>query len=115
MEARAASLEALQKAALGESDGKISEWLSSQQLKENPRLGQKLVVNPGWEIAVETVLSGFFDAVCVDAALPFLTDLTTVSEGRVTLVEKNRFLPALLTKRLHWPVKSKVSGLFNNG
>ncbi|WP_040939564.1 chromosome segregation protein SMC [Coxiella burnetii] len=120
LEARAASLEALQKAALGESDGKFSEWLSSQQLKENPRLGQKLVVNPGWEIAVETVLSGFFDAVCVDAALPFLTDLTTVSEGRVTLVEKKSVSASAFDKaptlasqvKSEWPFQQWLAGIY---
>ncbi|MBW5802569.1 chromosome segregation protein SMC [Coxiella endosymbiont of Ornithodoros amblus] len=120
LEARAVSLEAMQKAALGESDGKISEWFSRQQLKENPRLGQKLVVNPGWEIAVETVLSGYFDAICVDAVLPFLNNLTTVSEGRVTLIEKKSIAATAFDKAptlasqvdSEWPFQQWLAGIY---
>ena len=56
---RLMSLQALQQAALGLAQGKVTEWLSSNSLAERPRLGQQLVVDPGWERAVETVLGSY--------------------------------------------------------
>src|SRR6185436_8580853 len=53
---RLMSLQALQQAALGLAQGKVTEWLSSNALAERPRLAQQLVVEHGWERAVETVL-----------------------------------------------------------
>jgi chromosome segregation protein len=51
-----ASLEALQKAALGESDDGIKDWLEHAGLEGNKRVAQTLDVESGWEKAVETVL-----------------------------------------------------------
>ncbi len=62
---RLASLEALQQAALDPGTG-TAEWLREQQLVERPRLAQGLKVQPGWELAVETVLGADLQAVLVD-------------------------------------------------
>lgn len=88
-EAHAASIEALQKLALRDNDNQTSEWIFSQGLKGNPRLGQKLKVNAGWEIAVETVLSNYLNAICVDDVAPFLRPLSSLLRGQLTLVAKN--------------------------
>ena len=88
-EARAASLEALQKLALEDTSEGVNKWLSRQSLKENPRLGQNLTVNSGWEIAVETVLGGYFDTVCVDSLEAFISPVTELSAGRLTLVDRS--------------------------
>ncbi len=63
---RLVSLQALQRAALGQGKGKVVEWLSSHSLDARPRLAQKLEVDPGWERAVETVLGSYLEAVVVD-------------------------------------------------
>jgi chromosome segregation protein len=63
---RLVSLQALQRAALGQGKGKVVEWLSSHSLDARPRLAQKLEVEPGWERAVETVLGSYLEAVVVD-------------------------------------------------
>ena len=121
LETRVTSLEALQKVVLGEDNKNISEWLSYRQLKEHPRLGQKLRVNSGWEVAVETVLSGYFDAVCVDTASSLVNELMVMEEGRVTLVEKksiqtyNIFTKAaLLTNQVksEWPFQQWLAGIY---
>ena len=51
--ARRASLEALQKAALGTDQQRLADWLREQQLDERPRLLQQLEIEPGWERALE--------------------------------------------------------------
>lgn len=63
---RLASLEVLQQAAL-EPEGQAAErWLAEHELKDAPRLGAEIEVDDGWERAVEVVLAGRLEAVCVD-------------------------------------------------
>ena len=62
---RLASLEALQQAALDPDTG-TAEWLHAHDLAERPRLAEGLRVEPGWELAVETVLGADLQAVLVD-------------------------------------------------
>ncbi|MHB0819785.1 chromosome segregation protein SMC [Stutzerimonas stutzeri] len=62
---RITSLEALQQAALDPGKG-VSEWLREQQLDQRPRLAEGLRVEPGWELAVETVLGADLQAVLLD-------------------------------------------------
>ena len=62
---RLASLEALQQAALEPGTG-TAQWLHDQGLDQRPRLATGLRVEPGWELAVETVLGADLQAVLVD-------------------------------------------------
>jgi chromosome segregation protein len=62
---RHASLEALQQAALGKEEGAALQWLGEQGLGQARRLAEDLLVEPGWERAVETVLGHHLQAVCV--------------------------------------------------
>ena len=64
-EAKYTSIEAVQRAALGESDENVRAWLQSNGLQENSRVAQVLDVENGWERAVETVLGQYLQAVCV--------------------------------------------------
>lgn len=64
---RLASLEALQQAALGNEQSETQQWLAANQLDQQPRLGEILQVEPAWELAVETVLGQYMQAICVDA------------------------------------------------
>jgi chromosome segregation protein len=84
---RLTSLEALQEAALGKSSEQVTRWFQTQTLDERRRLAQELVVQAGWERAVETVLGPYLQAVSVksiDAVSGSLADLT---EGGLTLIE----------------------------
>ena len=65
LDGRLASLEALQQAALDPDTG-TAQWLRDQQLSQRPRLAEGLSVEPGWELAVETVLGADLQAVLVD-------------------------------------------------
>ncbi|HEY5807858.1 MAG TPA: chromosome segregation protein SMC, partial [Povalibacter sp.] len=78
------SLQALQQAALGLAQGKVTEWLSANALTARPRLGQQLVVEPGWERAVETVLGSYLESVSVDAIDSIATRLDSLQVGSVS-------------------------------
>ena len=99
---RLMSLEALQQAALGLAQGKVTEWLAANTLAERPRLAQQLQVEAGWERAVETVLGSYLEAVSVDAIDNIAGQLDSLQVGAVSFfaaggsssqsVEANRLL-----------------------
>jgi chromosome segregation protein len=74
----------LQQAALGLAQGQVTEWLSSNALAERPRLAQQLVVEPGWERAVETVLGSYLEAVSVDTIDSIANRLESLQVGAVS-------------------------------
>ncbi|HEX5208380.1 MAG TPA: chromosome segregation protein SMC [Steroidobacteraceae bacterium] len=81
------SLEAVQKAALSASAGQATEWLSEVGLSGRTRIAQTLEVESGWELAVETALGDYLEAVCVDRIDELAAPLERLSRGRVALVE----------------------------
>jgi chromosome segregation protein len=84
---RLASLHALQEVALGRHDGDLKPWLRAQGLAEAPRLAEQLVVEPGWESAVEAALAGWLDAVCVADLDGLAAAIAELGHGRLTLFE----------------------------
>lgn len=82
---RKGTLEALQKAALGQSNQVVSHWLESHQLSRAPRLAQEIHVESGWEIAVETVLGDYLQAVVLDDVCAVAQWLETLTDGALTL------------------------------
>ena len=85
-QAKYASLEAVQKAALGQSDEGIQSWLEAVGLQENARVAQSLDVESGWERAVETVLGEYLQAVCVSDVATATASLSQLKAGNVTLL-----------------------------
>jgi chromosome segregation protein len=83
-EGRIVSLEALQRAALGQGQGKVVDWLKSRGLDGSPRLARQLSVDAGWERAVETVLGSYLEAVCVDSIDDVAGMLESLTAGTVT-------------------------------
>lgn len=81
---RLMSLQALQQAALGLAQGRVTEWLSTNALAERPRLAQQLIVEPGWERAVETVLGSYLEAVSVDTIDAIANRLESLQVGAVS-------------------------------
>src|SRR5690606_38430587 len=61
-EGKYTSLEAVQKAALGQSDENVQRWLEGSGLAECARVAQSLEVESGWARAVETVLGRYLQA-----------------------------------------------------
>ena len=82
VQGRLMSLQALQQAALGLAQGKVSEWLAVNTLADRPRLAQQLTVEPGWERAVETVLGSYLEAVSVDTIDAIATQLESLAGRR---------------------------------
>ena len=85
-QARFASLEAVQQAALGAGDEAIQGWLESTGLKDGERVAQSLAVDSGWETAVETVLGDYLQAICVDDVNKAAASLAQLRVGNMTLL-----------------------------
>ena len=83
-----ASLEALQKAAMGEGDDGIKDWLKGSGLESNRRVAQTLSVDSGWEKAVETVLGDYLQAVCVPDITPVTETIASLRSGIVTILRE---------------------------
>ena len=88
VESRHASIEAVQKAALGKGNENIESWLESAGIPEAKRLAQSLDVEEGWERAVETVLGDYLQAVCVNDVTAAVASLAQFESGDLTLIEK---------------------------
>ena len=120
LESEAAVLGALQEAALGRANGEPGHWLDARGLREAPRLGEGLVVTPGWENAVEAVLGGYLQAVRVDDTARYVNELDELQGGRVALYEgaplpfQERTLPALasLVRTEEGPIGTLLAGIF---
>ena len=85
-EAKYASLQAVQKAALGQSHEGVQSWLDSSGMGDNQRVAQALEVENGWERAVETVLGEYLQAVCSTDIETAMASLTKLPNGNVTLL-----------------------------
>jgi chromosome segregation protein len=93
---RQASLEALQQAAMDDGSGTVGEWLQTQQLADKPRLLEQMQVDDGWQLAVETVLGDYLQAVCVDDIGRLGELLGSLEQGQLVLLESGSetFAPA---------------------
>jgi len=114
-----ASLEAVQRAALGRTEGGADNWLRAQRLTDAPRIGEGLSVTAGWERAVETVLGDRLQAVRVDSIATYAQQLASLEHGVVTLVDggaataMERELPTLASfVRSSVPLGSLLNGVF---
>ncbi len=81
------SLELLQQHAMGKDNLKLNNWLYALGLSRNRRLAESLDVAPGWEMAVETVLDGYLEAICVENLDDTLTELGQLDDSSVSLFE----------------------------
>ena len=81
------SLDALQKAAMGEADRDAGKWLAAAGLQSRPRVTAQMEVERGWERGVESVLGDTLEAVHVDSLDTAAARLADLSSGHVMLVE----------------------------
>ena len=91
LKGRQASLEALQQAAKG--DNTEQQWLDAKGLGDKPRLADSVVPEAGWEIAVETVLGSYLQAIAVDDIASTVSLLEDFSKGELLLVGNNSTAP----------------------
>lgn len=89
LKGRQSSLLALQQAATGSGNGSASAWLANHNLQKHARLAQHLTIKSGWEVAVETVLGSYLEAVCVDDVTEF-ADFKGLQQGQVVLFDKDQ-------------------------
>ena len=82
-----ASMETLQRAALGQRSEQISGWLKSNGLQGAQRLAQAIKAEPGWEHAIETALGFYLEAICVDGLDNAERVLGSLEQGDVALFE----------------------------
>jgi chromosome segregation protein len=69
------TLETLQEAALGQDQEEVKRWIAQENLGDRPHLAQKLQVEKPWELAVETVLGDFLQAICVTRSEEHIANL----------------------------------------
>lgn len=113
---RYATLNALQQAALGQSNALVQQWLEGNALHDKPRLLNTLDVESGWEKAVETVLGNYLEAVCVEDVSQVVGKLADLHEGSLLLLDKSanalpdsRNADALIHKlKSSWPVADLI-------
>ncbi|MGJ3256747.1 MAG: chromosome segregation protein SMC [Alcanivorax sp.] len=84
LKGRRTSLEALQKAAMGD-DGAVSDWLNRHELDAEPRLADQVQVDEGWEKALEAVLGDSIQAVAISGLDQVSDWLGDLSHGRLAL------------------------------
>ncbi len=84
---REASLEALQQAAMEDPHRAVGDWLKAQGIADRPRLLERMEVEEGWQLAVETVLGDYLQAVCIDRIADFGPSLGGLERGQVALLE----------------------------
>ncbi|MBP6796995.1 MAG: chromosome segregation protein SMC [Luteimonas sp.] len=105
---RLSSLETLQHAALGQEQGAAVEWLRQRGLDSAARVGEQLVVEPGWENAVEGALGQLIEGVLVAAPEALVEALGELGEGRLALVASDTghadFAPTSLAAKVQGPL-----------
>ena len=84
LKGREASLEALQQAAKGDESER--KWLSDKGLADKPRLADSMVPAKGWELAVETVLGSYLQAITVDDVVSSIDLLDDFKKGELLLI-----------------------------
>ncbi|MFL2840362.1 MAG: chromosome segregation protein SMC [Pseudohongiellaceae bacterium] len=111
---RQASFEALQQSALGKQEDTALEWLEKHNLDNNSRLLDKIKVEVGWELAVETVLGKNMQAVCVDDLVSLSDLLSDYSDGLMQFVDSSDAISSSLTNLpQNRALKTKVTSKLN--
>ncbi len=107
-----ASLEALQKAALGKQQGAVTTWLEEHNLDDVRRLAETLEVDNGWERAVETVLGHNLEALCVDGVECITDHLASLQQGSLTVFDIQA-KPAATSRSIGSPLASVVQAAWS--
>ncbi|KGM54941.1 chromosome segregation protein SMC [Lysobacter daejeonensis GH1-9] len=105
---RLSSLETLQHAALGQEQGAALAWLKARGLDSASRVGEKLVVEPGWENAVESALGQLIEGVLVESPETLVDAIGELGDGRLALVDPHNdavaFAPTSLASKVQGPI-----------
>ena len=99
--ARIQSLQEFQAAALSNRHKDYKQWISQNDLQDNPRLATQLKISKGWERAADRILAPYLDALIDDSgqhlfwSQPSEHAITLLSIDRQTAASRNFALPAL--------------------
>ncbi len=107
LKGRYASLEALQQAAMGESN--LVEWLAQNNLGDKPRLAQQISAESGWEKAVETVLGDYLQAVCINGLDAVTAVIGSLNKGVVAFLDTGKSVAIPARSGLQ-PLADKLKG-----
>jgi len=94
LKGRYASLQALQESALGRNSESRVKWLQAHDLDNKALLAQHVDVEDGYELAVETLLGDYLEAICVEnieTLLAPLSDLQNTSLSFIASGEKRDY------------------------
>lgn len=86
-EAEYVSLAALQQATLQDHQAELRPWLEKNNFAHQKRLGKMIHVENGWELAVETILTGYLDAICVESIDSLSNAFSDFSKGQITFIQ----------------------------
>lgn len=114
LKGRSASLEALQKAALGRNNEGMNRWLQSHELHENKRLGESIRVASGYEAAVEAVLGDYLQSVCVENVDSVESLLAELPAGLLSLVETGVVSDKLAAASGREPLSAKIESSWDS-
>lgn len=117
------SLELLQQHAMGKDNQTLQQWLQHIGLVDQQRLAECLEVETGWEVAVETVLGDFLEALCLEDIQTAITHLDELSGQSVTLfnsafksppLANDAHLSQLLLDKVKaaWPLSNLLQGIY---
>ena len=95
---RLASLQAMQKVALGEESQAVGHWLEERGLRQAPRLMDTIQTEAGWEAAVETVLGEYLESVCVEDIEKIAASFSQIENGRLTLLDRTQMEHTVRTR-----------------
>jgi chromosome segregation protein len=118
---RLASLRAMQSEAMGGRQEAVTRWLEQQGLAEAPRLVDRLQVEPGWELATESVMAEHLDAICVQGFGTVEESLGAFGGGKLALFDTAASAGAphgphraALGERVQapWPLDGLVAGIY---
>lgn len=120
---RQASMRALQEAALGSDQEEFSSWLSSSAFSQSPRLAERIKIERGWELAVETALRIPLDSLCESGELDVLNLIeASVPKKNLCVIEKTNRAQAGQSKSSKaqlvdkivsdWDLSSALAGVY---
>lgn len=116
-----ASLQALQKAALGHDSDQLTAWLDQHGLGGIPVLANALNIEQGWEAAVESALKLPLSTLCDDNLIARLlasqhavpSALSALEHGHAATTSSLPDVPRLSEKvRSQFPVESLLAGIY---
>lgn len=88
LQARHASMEALQQIAFRKDNNEMKSWLTDNNLQNHTRLAQIIDVETGWERAFEIVLATYLDAICVDEFSTLADSIDKLEHVDITFLNK---------------------------